>query len=64
MWGVFAQFKKNADAERENSAGCRRTCTEAESGLWTARRDRLPYNKRPTNLADMIEHIAPLRHAF
>ena len=64
VWGVFAQFKKNADAEWENSAGYRRTCTAAESGLWTARRDRLPCNKRPPNLADVVEHVAPLRHAL
>ena len=64
MWGAFAQFAKNADAERENNAGCRRTCTAAESGLWTARRDRLPCNKRPTNLADVVEHVASLRHAL
>ena len=64
MWGVFAQFKKNADAEWENSAGYRRTCTAVESGLWTARRDRLPCNKRPTDLADVVEHIASLRHPF
>ena len=64
MWGVFAQFKKNADAERENSAGYGRSRTAAESGLWTARRDRLPCNKRPTDLADVVEHVASLRHPF
>ena len=64
MWGAFAQFKKNADAERENSAGNRRTCTGAESGLWTARRDRPPCNKRPPDLADVVEHVASLRHAL
>lgn len=64
MWGVFAQFKKNADAEQENSVGYRRTCTAAESGLWTARRDRLPCNKRPTDLADVVEYVASLRHPF
>ena len=64
MWGAFAQFKKNADAEWENSAGCRRTRDEDASGLRTVRRDRLPGNKRPADLADMVEHVATLRHAF
>ena len=64
MWGVFVQFKKNADAEWKNCAGYRRACTAAESGLWTARRDWLPCNKRPTDLANVVEHVAPLRHAL
>lgn len=64
MWSAFAQFKKNADAERVAGAGCRQACAQLEGGLRTVRRDRLPANKRPADLADMIEHKASLRHAF
>ena len=64
MWSAFAQFKKNADAERVGGEGNGQACAELEGGLRTVRRDRLPGNKRPTDLADMIEHIAPLRHTF
>lgn len=64
VWSAFAQFKKNADAARVAGAGCRRTRDEDASGLRTVRRDRLPGNKRPADLADMVEHVATLRHAF
>lgn len=64
MWSAFAQFKKNADAERVAGAGCRRIRGADAIGLQAVRRDRLPRNKRPTNLADMIEHVASLRHTF
>lgn len=64
MWSAFAQFKKNADAERVAGAGCRQARAELEGGLRTVCRDRLPGNKRPAHLADMVEHEASLRHAF
>lgn len=34
------------------------------NGLRAGFRDRFPCNKRPANLTDMVEHIAPLRHAL
>lgn len=64
MWGAFAQFAKNADAELVGGEGYRQACAELEGGLRTVRRDRLPGNKRPADLADMVEHVASLRHAF
>lgn len=64
MWGAFAQFAKNADAEQAAGAGCRRIHGTDAIGLQAVRRDRLPGNKRPANLADMIEHIVSLRHTF
>lgn len=64
MWSAFAQFKKNADAEWVAGAGYKRACAELEGGLRTVRRDRLPANKRPADLADMVERVASLRHTF
>ena len=43
--------KKNADVEVMGSA--------AVNGLRAGFRDRFPCNKRPANLTDMVEHIAP-----
>lgn len=64
MWGAFAQFAKNADAEQAAGAGCRRIHGTDAIGLQAVRRDRLPGNKRPADLADMVEHVASLRHTF
>ena len=64
MWGAFAQFAKNADAEQAAGAGCRQIRGADAIGLQAVRRDRLPGNKRPADLADMVKHIASLRHAF
>lgn len=36
----------------------------AANRLRAGRRDRLPCNKRPTNLTDMVEHVASLRHTL
>ena len=64
VWGTFAQFKKNADAERVAGANCGRIRGTDAIGLLVVRRDRLPGNKGPADLADMIEHVASLRHTF
>lgn len=64
MWSAFAQFAKNADARRVDGAGCRRIRGMDAIGLQTVRRDWLPGNKRPADLADMVEHVASLRHTF
>lgn len=40
MWGVFAQFKKNADAERENSAGL-------QADVYGGRKRSMDSSKRP-----------------
>ena len=64
MWGAFAQFAKNADAERTAGVGCRRIRGADAIGLQAVRRDRLPGNKCPADLADMVEHVASLRHTF
>ena len=64
MWSAFAQFAKNADAERAAGAGCRRIRGADAIGLRTVRRDRIPGNKRPADLADMVEHVASLRRTF
>ena len=60
MWSAFAQFKKNADAVWAGGADREQFI----DGLRTTRRDRLPGNKCPAHLADMVEHIASLRHAL
>ena len=64
VWSTFAQFAKNADAELADGAGCSGASGASAIELQATRRNWLPCNKRPTNLADMIEHIAPLRHSF
>lgn len=56
MWSAFAQFAKNADAELADGAGA--------IGLQAVRRNWRPGNKGPADLTDMVEHIAPLRHAL
>lgn len=33
-------------------------------GLRSGRRDRLPGNERPSDLADVVEHVTSLRHAL
>lgn len=64
MWGVFAQFKKNADAELADGAGCSGASGASAIELQATRRNWRPGNKGPADLTDMVEHVASLRCAL